>query len=494
MKYDVVIVGSGLGGLECGYILSKKGYNVCILEKNPQTGGCLQTFRRGNTTYDTGFHFVGGLDECQALHTFFDYFDLLQLPWQKMDTEAFAEIIFQDKSYSLASGYERFVETLIKDFPKQHNQLRKYTEFLKNVGNGIEQIFHPGKYIQNIKPALFERSAYEFLQETIDDPILRNVLSGASLTMDLSSGKLPLYIFAQINNSFIQSSWRLKGGGAQIASKLMESICSMGGTIITKANVNRLIEQNGKIKFVEYNHSEQVEADYVISNLHPAATLPLISESHIVRNIYRKRISNLPNTFGMFTTHLQLKENTIPYLNRNVFLYKLPNVWDYNNHSTDKADRALISYQIPESESNYTKNIDILTPMRWEEVAKWEDMTIEKRGEEYKHFKQRKAEECIALAAEKIPGLQNNVKKIYTSSPLTYRDYTGTWKGAAYGIQKDYNNVIQTLLSPQTPITNLFLTGQNLNLHGILGVTITSFLSCSKITGNIEELTKDLHW
>ena len=45
-KFDVVIVGSGLGGLACGTILAKEGYKVCILEKNKQIGGMLQIFVR----------------------------------------------------------------------------------------------------------------------------------------------------------------------------------------------------------------------------------------------------------------------------------------------------------------------------------------------------------------------------------------------------------------------------------------------------------------
>ena len=41
-KYDIIIIGSGLGGLECGAILSKEGYNVCVLEKNELFGGCFR--------------------------------------------------------------------------------------------------------------------------------------------------------------------------------------------------------------------------------------------------------------------------------------------------------------------------------------------------------------------------------------------------------------------------------------------------------------------
>ncbi|MDL2262718.1 NAD(P)/FAD-dependent oxidoreductase [Bacteroidales bacterium OttesenSCG-928-I21] len=491
-NFDIIIVGSGLGGLECGYILSKKGYSVCILEKNPQIGGCLQTFRRGKTVFDTGFHYVGGLEEGQSLHRLFRYFDLIDLPWHRMNKESFAEVILEDKSYSFANGYEAFVDTLAKDFPQQRAQLKNYTNFLKQVGDNINNSFAPKEDSANFTSSLFERSAYSFLQETIDDSLLRNVLSAASLTMELNAEKLPLYIFAQINNSFIQSAWRLRGGGSLIADKLAENIRKMGGTILTKANVTRLIEENGEITTVEYNGEEQIKGKYVISNLHPALTLSLIPESQHIRKIYRKRIDNLQNTFGMFTVHLQLKENAVPYLNKNIFLYKDNNLWNYHNHKPNtKTSAILISSQVPENESRYTRNIDILTPMHWEEVSEWENTFIEKRGEDYKAFKARKAEECIALAMERIPELKGNIEKYFTSTPLTYRDYTGTWNGSAYGIQKDHNNLMYTMLTPQTQIPNLFLTGQNLNLHGILGVSMTSFFTCAKITG-MEELVKDL--
>ena len=488
MKYDIIIIGSGLGGLECGYILSKKGYNVCILEQNAQLGGCLQTFKRGNAVFDTGFHYVGGLDEGQFLNRLFTYFNLMDLPWHKMDENAFAEVIMNDNSYMFASGYERFTETLAKDFPNQHEQLKSYAGFLKQVSDNISRSFSIN---ENPNSHLFEQSAYSYLNKTFDDAGLRDVISGASLTMELCAEKLPLYVFAQINSSFIQSSWRLKGGGSLIAEKLADSIRQMGGTILTKAKVTNLTENNGKITSVEFNNNEQIQGKYIISNLHPATTLSLISESKLIRKIYRNRISRLPNTYGMFTVHLKLKENTIPYINRNIFIHKKNNLWDCEYHPGQKTSSVLISSQIPEKDNIYTRNIDILTPMHWDEVAKWSDSTIEKRSDDYKEFKVRKAEECIALASEKIPELKASVEKFFTSTPLTYRDYTGTWNGSAYGIRKDFNDVMMTILTPQTPIPNLLLTGQNLNLHGILGVSMTSIFTCAKIVG-MENLAKDL--
>ena len=63
-----VIIGSGLGGLSCGCILAKNGYEVTVLEQGLQAGGCLQCFRRGDAVFDTGMHYIGSADRGQVLH------------------------------------------------------------------------------------------------------------------------------------------------------------------------------------------------------------------------------------------------------------------------------------------------------------------------------------------------------------------------------------------------------------------------------------------
>ena len=76
-KYDIAILGTGLGGLVCGYILSKNGFKVLLLEKNAQIGGCLQTFKRFGVNFDTGMHYIGSMLEGQILHRLFHYLNLL---------------------------------------------------------------------------------------------------------------------------------------------------------------------------------------------------------------------------------------------------------------------------------------------------------------------------------------------------------------------------------------------------------------------------------
>jgi phytoene dehydrogenase-like protein len=477
-KYDVLIIGGGLGGLQCAHILSKNGMKVCVLEKNSTAGGCLQTFGRGKYTFDTGFHYVGGLDEGQPLNRMFKYFGLMDLPWQRMDENGFDEIIINDKSFLYANGFEKFADKMTACFPRQEANIRQYTELLQNVSLHLFDFFiqkndYTGK--------LLSTSAYNYLESlTGDNLLLLNALSGASFKMDLNRKTLPLYLFAQINSSYIQSAWRLKGGGSLIIKKLIQNIENNGGEVITNAEIVELKESEGKIIAAETTGGERFEADYFISDIHPQNTLRLISESKKIKSIYRKRIDNMTNTNGVFTVHLTLKENSVPYLNRNLYIYEGCNVWDNCDESLSKL---MVSFQVPEYQSLYTNNIDILTPAVWNEFNKWENTKVGRRGSDYEEFKKEKARKCIEIVSKHIKGLEGFIENIYTSSPLTWRDYTGTPNGSAYGFRKDFDNTLTSFLSLNTPVPNLLLTGQNINIHGVLGVSITSLMTCSQIIG-----------
>lgn len=483
-KFDIVIIGSGLGGLQCGYILSKQGYNVCVLEKNSQFGGALQSFKRNDNEFDTGFHYVGGLKEGQPLHTLFKYFDLLKLPWHQLDENGFDEILFNDKSYLFANGFERFAETLAKDFPKQREDLKHYSNFLKEIGLNFFDVFNTKNPNEIKSMNHFSESAYNFLSNSINDSLLQNVLSGNSLKMELNAKKLPLYIFAQINSSFIQSAWRLKGSGSLIIKSLINSILEKGGTVLNNAKVTQLIEKNRKIKEIEINGTDRMEADYVISNIHPTPTFELVKESSCLRKVFRNRIFALDNTFGMFTVNMELKKDVVPYRNRNIFIYNTNDIWKISEKSdNEKIEGVFVSFQVPANGGKFAQNIDILTPMNWSCVEKWKGTNIAHRGAEYEEFKAKHAEKCIQLVSKYIPELKNGINRIFTSTPLTYYDYTETVQGSAYGIQKDYNQLLYTMLPTKTPISNLFLTGQNINFHGVLGVSVTSIYTCAEIVG-----------
>ena len=481
MKYDAVIIGSGLGGLECAHILSKAGMSVLLLERGTQAGGCLQSYRRLGLAFDTGFHYVGGLDEGQSLHSAFRHLGLLRLPWQRLDNH-FDRVTIGNQTFNFAQGYDAFVETLTAAFPAERDALNKYADMLKQCGEQQFDALNPQTGESSLLSRLFETSAYQYLTETCHDPLLINVLCGTSLKMELRKESLPLFTFAHGNGSFIESSWRLKGDGSLIVNSLVDGIRMHGGEIICNTEVRELVEKDGKLVHAVCSNGEIYEGTIFISNIHPAVTCNLVKQSSRMKKVYRSRITHLENTFGMFTVSLRIKPQTLRYFNWNQYIYKEPDVWTFHLKN-NPVSGVLVSCRIPEDGSKYVQQVDLLTPMNWSECEQWSHTEVGRRGEDYKAMKKRVADECITLAERFIPGLRDRITGCYTSTPLTYRNYTLTPEGSAYGLRKDFRNPIITLLSPRTPIPNLLLTGQNLMLHGLHGVTMTALFTCAEVLG-----------
>lgn len=481
MKYDAVIIGSGLGGLECAHILSKAGMSVLLLERGTQAGGCLQSYRRLGLAFDTGFHYVGGLDEGQSLHSAFRHLGLLRLPWQRLDNH-FDRVTIGNQTFSFAQGYDAFVETLTAAFPAERDALNKYADMLKQCGEQQFDALNPQTGESSLLSRFFETSAYQYLTETFHDPLLINVLCGTSLKMELRKESLPLFTFAHGNGSFIESSWRLKGDGSLIVNSLADGIRMHGGEIICNTEVRELVEKDGKLVHAVCSNGEIYEGNIFISNIHPAVTCNLVKQSSRMKKVYRSRITHLENTFGMFTVSLRIKPQTLRYFNWNQYIYKEPDVWAFHLKN-NPVSGVLVSCRIPEDGSKYVQQVDLLTPMNWSECEQWSHTEVGRRGEDYKAMKKRVADECITLAERFIPGLRDRITGCYTSTPLTYRNYTLTPEGSAYGLRKDFRNPMITLLSPRTPIPNLLLTGQNLMLHGLHGVTMTALFTCAEVLG-----------
>lgn len=481
MKYDVVIIGGGLGGLECAHILSHAGKSVLLLEREAQAGGCIQSYRRQGLAFDTGLHYVGGLDEGQSLHAAFKHLGLLRLPWQRLD-DNFDRVTIGERTFAFTQGYDAFVKTLQADFPAERDALNRYADTLKQSAGQQLAALNPRISGSSLSSELFETSAYRYLQKTFSDSLLINVLSGTSLKMELRRESLPLFTFAHGNSSFIESSWRLKGDGSLLVNSLTNDIRSYGGEVICNTEVQELVEKNGKLMYARCSNGETYEGDIFISDIHPAVTCNLVKQNGKMKKIYRNRINSLENTFGMFTVSLCIRPQALRYFNWNQYVYRQPNVWTFYLEN-DPVNGVLVSCRIPEDGSGYTQQVDLLTPMTWSKCEPWSNTQIGRRGDEYKRMKERVADECITLAERFIPGLRDMVTKRYTSTPLTYRDYTHTPEGSAYGLRKDFRDPIMTMLSPRTPIPNLLLTGQNLMLHGLHGVTMTTLFTCAEILG-----------
>src|SRR5690606_36708267 len=127
-QYDVVIVGSGPGGLVSTVILAKEGLHVCVLEENNQFGGNLQTFSRDKKVFDTGVHYIGGLAEGQNLHRYFSYLGIMPQLQLEPVPEVFDQICFADDAscHPIVQGYDAFVDGLWAYFPSERSALKQY--------------------------------------------------------------------------------------------------------------------------------------------------------------------------------------------------------------------------------------------------------------------------------------------------------------------------------------------------------------------------------
>lgn len=493
-KFEVVIIGSGLGGLLCGYILSKNGYKVAILEKNPQIGGCLQTFKRKGVKFDTGMHYVGSLEEGQMLNKFWKYLNLFDhVKISKLNPTGFDIISIAGERYRFASGFDNYINGLCERFPNERESIEKYVNALRTIGKSSPlynlQRPHDNLYIES---DYFKKSVNEFIGEIVTNDKLQNVLIGNLPLYAGEKNRTPIYVHALIQNFYIQSSFRIIGGGDAVSDSLAKSIHKMGGKIFTNAEVVQINCDEEKAVSVTLKNGEVFEANKFISNIHPQSTLNKIN-SKLIRKAYRDRVSGLENTVSNFTVYILFKKNTVPYNNFNYYHFDDADVWKSKNFNIENIEKSYFYiHQCDEENQEYARAASMICYMKYSDVAKWDGTKVGKRGKDYEEFKEKIATRLLAKLEQAFPNTIENIEAYYTSTPLTYYDYTATKEGSMYGVLRDVNFPSSTMVSQRTKIPNMFLTGQNINSHGVLGVTIGALITCAEFIG-INKIIDDIN-
>jgi all-trans-retinol 13,14-reductase len=338
---------------------------------------------------------------------------------------------------------------------------------------------------------------YDFLCSITDNERLRQVLAGNNLLYAGEQGKTPFYVHALVQHSYIESSWKCVDGGSQISRALNKIIKENGGMIIRNTEVKRIVEFDGRVDHIVLDNGEEVSARHYISGLHPSMTMQM-TESVSLRNAYRSRIQSLENTPGTFMLNVVLKPGTFRYHNYNYYHHASDNAWDGVHYTADNWPNTYALFVAAGTgKEEYADNLSIMTYMRYEDVAAWHDTfntdsCPDERNADYQAFKKEKSEKLLDLVEKQYPGLRNCIHAYYASTPLTYRDYLAMPEGSMYGVAKDANDPLKTVISAATRLPNLYLTGQNLNLHGILGVTMTAVVTSSVLLG-MEKLINDIN-
>ena len=481
----VIIIGSGLGGLSCGVVLARHGYQVTVLEQGTQVGGCLQCFSRRGGKFETGMHFIGSASEGQTLDRLLNFLEVKpDITLSQLDPTGYDVVSLCGQHFRFANGREAFIDQMSNYFPSQKDALVRYFDLVDKVASASS--LHSLKHVETDAAVNMEyqmRTINEVIDEVITDPLLAKVLVGNLPLYAAEKDKTPFSTHAFIMDFYNQSAYRIAGGSDQVAASLVKTIGRYGGQVLTRSKATKIVCDDTHATHVEVNGEELLEADIVISDAHPMRTLELL-DTNLIRPAFRKRINAIPQTVGGFSVYLRFKDDEVPYMNSNFYGYIQDSPWGcecYDEASWPKG--YLYMHLCHEPEPKTAKTGVILSYMQMADVERWKGTRVGHRGDDYEAFKREKAERLITAVEREFPGLRDKIADYYTSTPLTYQDYTGTEGGSMYGIAKDVSLGAACRVPHRTKVPNVLQTGQNINSHGILGVIVGTIVTCTEIVG-----------
>ena len=484
-----VIIGSGLGGLSTGVILAKNGYEVTILEQASQIGGCLQCFERHGVKFETGMHFIGSLDDGQTLSNYLNYLEIKdKIVVNRLDEDAYDIVSLNGEMFAFPNGREAFIERFSERFPSQRENLERYCDLVEQVASlspfrDLKSTCDENRFLDN---ELLFKSLNKVIDDTITDPLLRKVLIGDLSLYAAEKDKTPFAMHAFIFDFYNKSAFRIVGGSDAIAKALSDALSSYGGRIFTRKKVTKIIVEDKKATGVITENGDFYAANVVISNINPKQLIDLVDDT-VFNNTYKSRIANIQNTTSVFSLYLRFKDEAMPYLNSNFYGFQTDTPWDMSGNIDEKWPNGyLYMHHCHEKNPKFAKSGVILSYMSMDAVGKWKDTKIGRRGVDYEHFKKEMAERLLDAVEKDFPNLRDAIADYHTATPLTYRDYTLTPDGSIYGLAKDVNKGITGRVSFKTKVPNLFLVGQNINSHGMLGVLVGTMNVCSQLIGEQE--------
>ncbi len=488
MERDVHIIGGGIGGLFTAALLAKEGYRVTVLERSVHVGGGLQSFTRNGVTFDAGMHVVGGLQPGGSLDRICRHLGIRdQIKVRPVDADCMDEVFcFKDgRSYRIPSGREAFTHYFQRQFPEERENIRRYTDRLFSLADQVDFFFlRPGSESRASSDPVFYQSSASLIADHVKNPKLRSLLAYLSPLCGGEAGYTPAYIFSLINYLYISGHYRFEGPAEQLAEALVRKIVEYGGEVLTNADVTDLRMEGGRVQSLVTADGRVFDTDIVVSSIHPQAALKIVKDQ-LFTKAARTRLSAAPNNYSAYCVYVVLKEGTFPYLNHPCYCWdRYDNVWDFGKYVEEDWPQNFV-YLTPceRNQGPYARALQAIVFSPFSMCERWADTTVGKRGSEYEDWKKRHTEMILNKLEMYRPGFRSCVKAVYDATPLTVRDYFNEPDGALYGMRKDCRDPYAGYMPIRTKAENLFMTGQNVYLHGCCGVPLTAVMTAETVMG-----------
>ena len=473
-----IIIGGGIGGLVTGALLAKEGFQVTVLEKNAIVGGGLQTFKRQGVSFPTGMHIFGGFQEGGNLRKIFEYLGVMdEISLQAMDenTSDVITMMGDGVTYCLPQGKERFIAYLSEKFPAEKIQIEAYINRLYELSEE-EDLFY-------LRETAMERESHsdDFLgsidrlrDQYLKDSKLKALLDYLSPLYGGVPQTTPAYIHALLSTLHINGTFQFVGESQQLVDALTKVIEKAGGQVLANEEVVRIEVENHAVANVVTKKGNTYLADYYISDVHPDVLLRII-DPQAFTTAFKTRIQSVPETMSSFKVFVKFKNEAFPYQNHAHFCLSDADEWPQNV--------MFVTPPVPQ-QKEFAETMVIISSMDFSWVRPWENTRTGRRGEAYERWKQEMINKIFDVMERMYPGFRDSIDFAFASSPLTIRDYYGNKEGSNYGFQKDSDNLMLSQMSVATKVKNLYLTGQNVNIHGLCGVSLTAIETAEALVGH----------
>ena len=481
---NIVVIGSGVGGLSAGIILSLLNYFVTIVEKNPLPGGLMRSYRRGGIDCPVGVHYVGALGAQEPLGKMFR---ILGIPVEDLFTRMgesgiIDRYIFDDFVFDLPVSIDDFEKSLKSTFPAETVALDVILKNLREIaGRMLDPSFllNQGEPFQNMD---FFQPMGEFLDKLDVSTDLRTILAMPCHLIGVELAQCPMIFHHMVLAGYLFSSWRLKVSCSTMADVFTRRFQELGGKLILNDGCDKIILDEGEVAGARLNSGTLLSADTVVAAVHPKILLDLL-EPDALKSSYRQRILNLKETEGVIAIQISVDASAHPEIDHNI----------YQRYTDEKGlSEEGIFYQLRRSNNKDVNLVSSFTRSLYSEWSRWENTISGKRGKDYEEKKLSIGQNLLQKANEVFGGLKNaRILDIFT--PLTLRDYVNCPEGSCYGVLRSSGQLLKVASLSKPPISGLFLAGQNAVAPGVLGTILGSFNAARQIIG-ASRFAEEIKW
>ncbi|MFI1768431.1 phytoene desaturase family protein [Streptomyces sp. NPDC020800] len=293
-SWDVVVVGSGLGGLTCAAYLAACGRRTLVLEQNQVAGGCSQVFRRAGNRYefDVGVHYIGECHPEGAITTALRGLGLDdRIEFRELDPDGFTTLVLPGLTFRVPRGWDAYLQRLVETFPAQERGLRRCVAVLRRIAEERRR-GRPGPGVLG-KPAWACRAPVmatvgmlpvaRLLKACGLSPLACAVILAESGDYGAPPSRAPIALHAGLLDLFIGGgAYYPRGGGQVFAAHLIDVIRTHGGQVRTKAAVRQILVEEGRAVGVRLADGETIRAAAVVSNADLKRTcLELVGREHL---------------------------------------------------------------------------------------------------------------------------------------------------------------------------------------------------------------------